>query len=218
MSEEQFFLIIDTETAGQTDQTVADFGAVLVDADTGFIKNQIGVFVYEEYIGGRDLFYRKDVPPEHFWSKRRAKLRKIEAEEMVKTGQRWIGAIAKINEWLTEINAKYSPIFTAYNWPFDRTVCRRSGINIDIAKNIDSNSWCLLQRSRKTFLSDIEYLDWAAEKGFTTETGRIQCTANSVAQFLFRDEDYPPEPHTSLEDARDYEAPILLELRRRGAI
>jgi hypothetical protein len=46
-----------------------------------------------------------------------------------------------------------------------------------------------------------------------TPTGLLKTTADAMARFIVGD-DLPAEPHTALEDARDYEAVILAHILR----
>ena len=55
-----------------------------------------------------------------------------------------------------------------------------------------------------------EYADACEANGWFTPAGRLSEKADHVAQFV--DPTLPPEPHTALEDARDYEAPILYRI------
>ena len=114
--------------------------------------------------------------------------------------------VAEINDWLEMVALKYSPVLTAYNIGFDMGKCRNTGIYLD---QFDQR-FCLWGASKATICLDQEYAEWCAENMAYTATGRLSTKADYVAQYL--DPTLPPEPHTALEDARDYESVILYRI------
>ena len=187
-----FYLIVDTETTYTRDEqdTVADFGAVIVDR-SGKVYAQLGALVKEEA--------HKDF---HF-ALGNKKMIKQKYKNLVAAGKRTTQTVAQINEWLGMVAEKYNPILTAYNIGFDMGKCRNTGIYLD---EFDQR-FCLWAASKKTICLTPEYAEWCAENMAFTPSGRLSTKADHVAQFL--DDTLPPEPHTALEDARDYEAVIL---------
>lgn len=186
------YLIVDTETTytkGQQD-TVADFGAVIVDRENN-VMAQIGALVLEEK--------NKDF----HWALGNKKMIQQKYKNLVNAGKRTTQSVAEINEWLRETNAKYSPVLTAYNIGFDIGKCRNTGIYLDQF----SQRFCLWAASKASICLTPEYAEWCAENMMFTPSGRLSTKADMVAQYL--DPTLPPEPHTALEDARDYEAVIL---------
>ena len=65
-----------------------------------------------------------------------------------------------------------------------------------------------LMMAAKTVICGTEdYARACVANDWITPSGRMSTKADHVARFL--DPTLPPEPHTALEDARDYEAVIL---------
>ena len=190
-----YYLIVDTETTftrGEAD-TVADFGAVIVDRQNRVIES-LGVLVTEE--ADKNLHFALGNPKE---TKKKYQL-------LLNAGKRSYMTVAEINDWLEMVELKYSPVLTAYNIGFDMRKCRNTGIYLD---QFDQRL-CLCGASKATICLDQEYAEWCAENMAYTATGRLSTKADYVAQYL--DPTLPPEPHTALEDARDYESVILYRI------
>ena len=190
-----YYLIVDTETTftrGEVD-TVADFGAVIVDRQNRVIES-LGVLVTEE--ADKNLHFALGNPKE---TKKKYQL-------LLNAGKRSYMTVAQINDWLEMVALKYSPVLTAYNIGFDMGKCRNTGIYLD---QFDQR-FCLWGASKATICLDQEYAEWCAENMAYTATGRLSSKADYVAQYL--DPTLPPEPHTALEDARDYESVILYRI------
>ena len=214
MANKDILLIVDTETT--ITQTVADFGAVVVDLSTTTILEQAGVLVWKQF-GEKDLWYDSHVDEEDYWSRRNSKLRNKKYEGYVDAGFRVVAAIAWINGWLIRMHEKYDPIVTAYNMGYDRTVCKNTNIDLGIF----SEEKCLWRHAaEKTYPNDADYVDFCHTKGYITPAGRISTKADHVAHFVLLQhlDRYDKEPHTALEDARDYEWPIAIDLLERGIL
>jgi len=184
-----YYLIVDVETTG--DQRVADFGAVVVDRK-GNIVASLGVLI--EGIFGETDFHWALGNPKHTLAKYRG---------MMAQGQRAIASPAFVNRWLAEINAQYSPVLTAYNIGFDWGKCN----NTDIDLGIFSKRFDLMMAAKTVILPMPEYEAACIENDWFTDGGKLSAKADHVARFL--DSTLPIEPHTALEDARDYESVIL---------
>lgn len=214
MSRKKYFLLIDTETT-QTDKVI-DFGALIVDK-AGLIHKEAGCLI-SPYYRDRDnhpLFYRKDAC--NLWAKRNLPKRYENYDNMIKDGRRMIATVSAINRWLARAAQTYSPTVTAYNLSFDLNKCRNTGIDLDIF----SNRFCLWHAAAMT---------WAHTKAFRkfiidnhafnppTSHGNMSFKTNAdiMARFILNDPNLEEEPHTALEDARDYELPILQKLVKRA--
>ena len=185
-----YYLIVDVETSGKN--RVADFGAVVVDRKGNVIAS-LGVLI--EGVFGHEDFHWALGNPKKIMKKYRA---------ILANGQRAIASPAYINRWLAEINATFSPVLTAYNIGFDWGKCRNTGIDLGIfPRRFD-----LLQAAKAVIVPTDAYAKACHENGwFTAACGQLSSKADHVARFV--DPTLPPEPHTALEDARDYEGAIL---------
>ena len=198
-----YYLIVDTETTQQN--TVADFGAVVVDRK-GNIIEQFGVLL-DGHFGKVELFHDKLAPAESFWSSMMLHRRKKHYDQLLADGQRSICSAQLVNLWLTRIKAQYNPIVTAYNIAFDWGKCQKTGINLGIFEN----RFCLMKKAQAFFVNQ-DYIDFCHANGFlTTKLRKPSTTADTMAKYILGT-DLADEPHTALEDARDYEAPILTAL------
>ena len=198
-----FYLIVDTETTKAN--TVADFGAVVMDRQ-GNIIEQFGVLL-DGHFGELELFYDQTAPAQSFWSTMQLHRRKKNYDDLLKNGQRSICSVALVNLWLARIKAQYNPLVTAYNLAFDLGKCRNTGIDLGIFEN----SFCLMKKAQKFFVNQ-DYIDFCHENGFlTAKLKKPSTTADTMAKYILGT-DLLDEPHTALEDARDYERPVLAAL------
>jgi len=196
-----FYLIVDTETT--TKQTVADFGAVIVDRQ-GQIIDQFGAMVLGHF-GKFDLFYDPSAPDSAFWSAQSGQRRAKNYDQMLETGERSISSVGLINQWLAATKARYNPVLTAYNISFDLGKCRNTRINLGIF----NQKFCLMKAAKRDIGVLADYQQFCYDNGLlTAKLKQPQMTADSMAKYI-SGADLADEPHTALEDARDYEAMIL---------
>jgi len=196
------YLIVDTETTKY--QTVADFGAVIMTRD-GTIIEQFGAMVGGHF-GKMPLFSDPKADPSAFWSEQSAQRRAKHYDDMLESGERSISSPALINKWLERVRGQHDPILTAYNIAFDFGKCRNTKINLGIF----SSRFCLMKAAKRHFVNE-DYMRFCVENSRLTPTGLASTTADSMATYIVGN-DLAPEPHTALEDARDYEAVILAKI------
>jgi len=196
------YLIVDTETTKY--QTVADFGAVIMTRD-GTIIEQFGAMVGGHF-GKMPLFSDPKADPSAFWSEQSAQRRAKHYDDMLESGERSISSPALINKWLERVCGQHDPILTAYNIAFDFGKCRNTKINLGIF----SSRFCLMKAAKRHFVNE-DYMRFCVENDRLTPTGLASTTADSMATYIIGN-DLAPEPHTALEDARDYEAVILAKI------
>ena len=199
-----FYLVVDTETTKRG--TVADFGAVLM-TKQGEIVEQFGAMVLGHF-GKMPLFSDPAADPAAFWSEQSAQRRAKNYDDMLESGERSISSVGLINQWLSGINARYSPVLTAYNIAFDLGKCRNTRINLGIF----NQKFCLMKAAKRKIGALAEYHEFCQTNGFLTAKRRDpSMTADTMAKFILG-LDLADEPHQALEDARDYEAPILTKI------
>lgn len=199
-----YYLIVDTETTKRG--TVADFGAVLM-TKQGEIVERFGAMVLNHF-GSLPLFSDPSADPEAFWSEQSAKRREKDYYSMLDSGERSISSVGLINQWLAGINARYAPVLTAYNLAFDLGKCRNTRIDLGIF----AQSFCLMKAAKRQIGTLAEYHDFCHDNRFLTLALRKpSMTADTMAKFILG-WDLEDEPHTALEDAQFYEAPILTKI------
>ena len=196
------YLIVDTETTKY--QTVADFGAVIMTRD-GTIIEQFGAMV-DGHFGKMPLFSDPKADPEAFWSEQSAQRRAKHYDDMLECGERSISSPALINKWLERVCGQHDPVLTAYNIAFDFGKCRNTKINLGIF----GSRFCLMKAAKRHFVNE-DYMQFCVDNNRLTPTGLASTTADSMATYIVGN-DLAPEPHTALEDARDYEAVILAKI------
>ena len=205
-----YYLIVDTETTQRG--TVADFGAVIV-TKQGEIVEQFGAMVLGHF-GKLPLFSDPNADADAFWSQQSAQRRAKNYDDMLESGERSISSPALINQWLAGIKARYNPTLTAYNLAFDLGKCRNTRINLGIF----GSRFCLMKSAKRKIGVLASYQDFCKARGLlTAKLKRPSMTADAMAKYI-ADTEYSgslaDEPHTALEDARDYEAMILTYILR----
>ena len=205
-----YYLIVDTETTQRG--TVADFGAVIV-TKQGEIVEQFGAMVLGHF-GKLPLFSDPNADADAFWSEQSAYRRAKNYDDMLESGERSISSPALINQWLAGIKARYNPTLTAYNLAFDLGKCRNTRINLGIF----GSRFCLMKSAKRKIGVLACYQDFCKARGLlTAKLRKPSMTADAMAKYI-ADTEYSgslaDEPHTALEDARDYEAMILTYILR----
>lgn len=209
MAKRKYFLIIDTETTQSG--KVADFGAVVCDKQ-GNIHHDAGVLVGDFFSDrvNHPLFHiygdKNDV-----FSKASLPARYQRYEDMLQDGRRVLASKAAVNRWLVKVRLKYNPVVTAYNWAFDREKLANSGIDTTIFEN----SFCLWHAAVAKWGQTRAFREFVLSQhhfGNRTKRGNMTMRTNAEAMAAFITGNSEVEPHTALEDARDFERPILTAL------
>lgn len=202
MSKKQFFAIVDTETTAG--DTVADFAIIIVDRK-GEIFNQCAVLVHDHF-DKMELFFIPNQKGD--WSLDYAKQKRVAYNAMLQNGLRTLASVAAINKWVNQAIGKYNPILTAYNLPFDLGKSANTGIDLTGF----TNSFCLWQAAVGNICNSKAYKNFClANHGFNnvTEHGNMTFKTNAEMVCGFLKGTFIAEPHTALEDAKDFELPIL---------
>ena len=205
MAKKQFFAIIDTETT--IADTVADIGIIIVDR-AGVIHNQMAVIIKNEF-ENNELFYDKNA--KGLWSLEYAALKRANYVKMLESGTRSLASVNAVNLWVQKAIGKYNPTLTAYNLAFDTAKCRNTGIDL----NGFSDRFCLWASAVGNICKGKAYKQFCLENHLfnnVTEFGNMtfKTSAESVTGYL--NGIMTQEPHTALEDAIDYELPILKKI------
>ncbi len=210
MARKKHFIIVDTETT--QNGKVADLGIVVCDKQ-GNIVFEGGYMVGEIYCDretnplfhifgdANDVFSKASLPGRY-----------SRYDQMIKDGRRMVATIPAINSLLAKIAIRYQPVLTAYNLAFDKGKCENTGIDLTLF----DKRFCLWHAAAQKWGDNRDFLAFALENGFfgnRTKKGHIgvQTKADVMAKFLLG-AGLEDEPHTALEDARDYERPILAAL------
>jgi len=208
MAKKQYFAICDTETT--MENTVADFAIVICDRE-GKIFNQCAVMVKDHY-GKFELFH--DKAANDIWGYGGLERRKAAYVDMLNSGKRMLASVNAVNAWIQQAIGKYDPIFTAYNLAFDEDKCAKTGIDVTGF----TSRFCLWQAAVGNICQSKTFKQFALEQhAFNNRTQfgnmTIQTGAEMVAAFVKGE--FIEEPHTSLEDARNFELPVLVEVLKK---
>ena len=202
MAKKQFFCILDTETTMA--DTVADFAMIIVDRE-GVIHNQCAALVNGHY-GKHELFH--DKAANDIWGYAGLEKRKANYNIMIDSGLRMVAGVAAINKWINQAIGKYNPTLTAYNLAFDKSKCENTGIDLSGF----NDSFCLWGAAVGNICNKKEYRNFALQNhafNKPTQQGNMTFQTNAEIVCGFINGEFIKEPHTALEDARDFELPIL---------
>ena len=208
MARKQFFCIVDTETT--IADTVADFAALIVDRE-GKIFTQCAVLVRGEY-GDKTLFHDKN--KSDIWGYAGLQKREQGYVAMLDSGLRMLASVSAINRWLALAVGKYNPILTAYNLAFDSSKCQNTGIDLALF----SDRFCLWHGAIGNICNSRNYRQFCLDNHLfnaPTDKGNMSYKTTAEAVCGYISGEFRTEPHTALEDARDFELPILQQVIKR---
>lgn len=202
-----YFLIVDTETT--CEDTVADFGAIVCDHRGNIVADYSALILGE--FDRVDLFF---LPSGRAWSRAAAARKREQYNKMLADGDRVLASKPHVNRWLDRINYQFNPTLTAYNLSFDATKCRETGINLEQF----TDRFCLWHAAAGNICNTKRYRQFVMENHLfnaPTEKQNMTFKTNAEAVFGFLNGSMVQEPHTALEDARDFELPILMQVIRK---
>jgi hypothetical protein len=208
MAKKQFFAILDTETT--IENTVADLGIIICDRE-GRIYNQCAVLVAGHY-NTFELFHDKKA--NDIWGYAGLEKRKANYIKMLDSGTRMLASVNAINRWINQAIGKYNPQLTAYNLAFDSAKCENTGIDLSGF----NNRFCLWQAAVGNICHSRKYRQFALDNhAFNAATQNRNMTYQTNAEVVagFLNNQIMDEPHTALEDARDFELPILVNILKK---
>lgn len=208
MAKKQYFAILDTETT--IENTVADFAIVICDRE-GRIYNQCAVLVAGHY-GNFELFHDKNA--NDIWGYGGLEKRKAAYVEMLDSGKRMLASVNAVNKWIAQAIGKYNPQLTAYNLAFDKDKCEKTGIDLSAF----TNQFCLWQAAVGNICGTKQFKQFVLENhafNNVTQFGNMTLKTNAEIVCGFINGEFKEEPHTALEDARDFELPILREIVKK---
>ena len=208
MAKKQYFAICDTETTMQ--DTVADFAIIICDRE-GTIFNQCAVMVKDHY-GTFELFH--DKAANDIWGYEGLERRKTNYVDMLNSGKRMLASVNAINNWINQAIGKYNPTLTAYNLSFDKAKCKNTGIDLSVF----SSEFCLWQAAVGNICNTKLFRQFALDNhafNSVTKNGNMTFSTNAEIVCGFVKGEFEKEPHTALEDAVDFEKPILVEILKK---
>lgn len=208
MAKKQFFAILDTETTMQN--TVADLGIIIIDRE-GKIFNQCAILVNGHY-GTFELFH--DKAANDIWGYEGLRKREQQYIKMLDSGTRMLASVNAVNKWINQAIGKYNPILTAYNLAFDLDKCEKTGIDLSGF----TDKFCLWQASVGNICNTKQFKQFALDNhafNNATQFGNMTVKTNAEIVAGFISGEFKTEPHTALEDARDFELPILTEVIKK---
>jgi hypothetical protein len=209
MAKKQYFAILDTETT--MENTVADFAIIICDRE-GKIYNQCAVMVKDHY-GKFELFHDKKA--NDIWGYQGLIHRQNNYVDMLNSGKRMLASVNAINNWINQAIGKYNPSLTAYNLAFDKDKCKNTGIDLSVF----NNEFCLWQAAVGNICNTKQYRNFVLDNhafNKPTEFKNMTFSTNAETVCGFVKGEYITEPHTALEDARDFEMPILCEVIKKS--
>ena len=208
MAQKQYFAILDTETT--IADTVADIGIAIADRK-GIIHAQMAVLIKGHY-GTHELFHDKNA--NDIWGYSGLNRRKQNYVSMLDTGTRMLASVAAVNNWIAKAIGRYNPTLTAYNLPFDVSKCNNTLIDLTGFKD----RFCLWQaavgnicnsKGYKQFVLDNHLFNTPTDKGNMTFKTNAEVVCGYITGTLI------DEPHTAIEDAVNFELPILKHILKR---
>ena len=208
MAKKQFFAILDTETT--INDTVADLGIIIVDRN-GEIYNQCAVLM-RGHFDAMELFH--DKTKNDIWGYAGLEKRKAGYTAMLDNGVRMLASVAAVNKWINQAIGKYNPTLTAYNLAFDLGKCANTGIDLSGF----NSKFCLWQAAVGNVCNRKAFKTFALENhAFNNCTKNNNMTFKTNAEIVcgFINNQFIEEPHTALEDARDFELPILSHIIKK---
>lgn len=189
-----FYLIIDTETAGNIDKKetlVYDIGVAVIDK-TGKIYQHASMVISEVFYEMPDkmntAYYAEKIP--RYVKDIEEKRRYVVTFEYAR------GLINYLcNKWECKAIIAHNMYFD--NHALDYTYRVLTGKSESFLPNLPK--WCTLRMARQTVAKQKAYIEWCKKHGFVCQNGRPQTKAETLYRYMTRNPDFV-EKHTGIDD------------------
>ena len=206
MAKKKFYLIVDTETAGNLQSPLPyDIGYKIVDrkgnvyAEKAFVVNEV---FYGLEVLMQSCYFADKIPSYHEQIRR--------GEKMAKSGF----DIAR--EMYADIKEYGVTVVGAYNMAFDlralNNLCKflTQGTKENWFPKEIEEFICIWHMATQTICSKVSYIKTAIEQGWVSEKGNIQTSAEVVYRYITQQFNFVEE-HKGLEDV-EIEVDILVKV------
>jgi hypothetical protein len=159
-----------------------------------------------------ELFHDKNT--NDIWGYAGLQKRKAQYSAMLDSGVRMLASVNAINKWINQAIGKYNPTLTAYNLAFDIAKCANTGIDLTSF----NNRFCLWQAAIGNICNTKKYRQFCLDNHLfnnVSKHGNMTFKTNAEVVCGFINNNIIDEPHTALEDARDFELPILANIIKK---
>ena len=202
-----YYLMIDTETAGELDAPlVYDYGGAIVD-NKGRIIQTFSLVISDVFYGMPEkmesAYYAEKLPEYH---------------KEIELGLRKVRTIEQARRMTYYLIKKYKiKAIIAHNARFDY-----HALNNTLSVCRDKKSyffpyglpiWCTLTMARQTIAKQKAYKEWCAKNGYMTKRNQPRLTAEILYRYHTRNNSFV-EKHTGLEDVK-IEAQIFSWIQRQ---
>lgn len=208
MAKKTFFAILATEAT--IENTVADLGIVICDRE-GRIHNQCAILIAGHY-DGLELLCDENLRGNlraAYLERRRANY-----EEMIDVGMRIVTSVDAVNRWINQVINKYDPILIAHGLDINVIRCQNTGIDVS---NF-SERFCFRDVINANVCNTEKYSRFVIENNLVDNSGKklgidFEGTIENIYRFVSGRRKV--KSRTALEDARDFEIPILLYIVKK---
>lgn len=208
MVKKTFFAILATEAT--IENTVADFSIVICDRE-GRIHNQCAILIAGHY---DDLELFCDERLHGTLKAASLEERRAKYNEMIDVGIRMVTSVNAVNRWINQVINKYDPILTAYGLDVDAARCKNTGVDVSGF----SERFCLRNVVIDNICNTEKYIKFSVENNLVGKPVEcIDVNSESAKEniYWFVSGRRKVMSHTALEDARDFEIPILSSILKK---
>ena len=203
-----YYLVLDIETANMANDALAyDVGFAVCDKK-GNIYEEYSFVIRDIFTQERTIFNNDELMSSAYYANKLPLYYK-----RLKTGEAKQVSLVYVKKKIRYIMQKYNITqVAAYNALFDKSGLDRTLRYITKSKirwffPYGTKIVCIWHMACQVICTQKTFLKWAIEKGYQSEKGNIQTSAEVVYRYLTRDEEFSEE-HTGLADVR-IEAQIL---------
>ena len=194
MAKKNYYLMLDTETAGGLDFPLTyDVGLAVIDKK-GNIYKSYSLVIAEIFFGEQEkmksAYYANKIPMYRMH---------------IYHGQKTVTSFWSMKRLIEKLISKYDiKAVIAHNASFDvkalnSTISYLTDYSETLFFNSDVNIWCTLAMARDTICKQSTYKAWCKANGYVKKNGGVRATAEILYRYISGNNEFV-EHHTGLQD------------------